>query len=279
MTVGPQIGLSLDYGSQAYRIGSGGGYVDVNSANGLITIHGNAGSCTFNGAASSLCLSDARLKKNVASLTDILPQIEKLRPVTYTWIDPSMPQSVNTGFIAQEVQQIFPEYVGPVGDGTYLGVNYQGFIVPAIKAIQELDIKLQTLSSIDVTKDGSIASLVTTFLKDAVVSIKEATIGTLHIEDKVCADDVCVTKEQFKNLLMQAGGTSTPAPQAPQTPDVPPTTPETPAPDPTPPTQDSAPSVTPDVVPPAPQAPAQSGGGDATQGTTPTTPTAPETTQ
>ncbi len=278
-----QTGLSLDYGNQLYRLGSPtgspsvhGAYVDVNSANGLITLNGSGGYCTFDGSMAWTCTSDSRLKTNVTNLDDILPQIEKLRPVTFNWIDPTMPQNLNTGFIAQEVQQIFPQYVAPVGDGTYLGVKYEGFIVPAIKAIQELDIKLQTLSSIDVTKDGSIASLITTFLKDAVVSIKEATIGTLHVEDKVCADDVCVTKEQFKNLLMQAGGASTPAPQAPE---VPPTTPETPASDPTPQAQDSAPETTPDVVPPTPEAPAQSSGGDTLQGTTPIAPTAPEATQ
>ena len=209
-----------------------------------VSITGSGGTCSFDGSASGgTCFSDERLKTNIADLPDELAQINQLRPVTYTWIDPKMPQTQNVGLIAQEVQKVFPNLVGQVGDTGYLGVQYDGLIVPAVKAIQELDMKVEPLTSIDPTVNGSLASLIVQFLQNAVVSIKEATIGTLHIGDQVCADDVCVTKEQFKNLLLQAGGTSSTPP-----PVVTPTDPVTPPSDPvvTPPNDSTATSTPPD---------------------------------
>ena len=265
VTESAKTGLSVNFGSQVYALGDtvpgpNSAYVSVNEGStggGLITMHGNGGTCTFDGSPGVACLSDQRLKKNVTDAPSMLDQIAQLRPVTFNWIDPAMPQGSNIGFIAQEVQKIFPDFVSPVGDGTYLGVKYDGFIVPAIKSIQELNTKVQALSSIDISKDNSLASLITNFLKDAVVSIKEATIGTLHVGDQVCADDVCVTKEQFKNLLMQAGGASTPAPVSPAPVDPTPVapTPVTPAPvvPPTPVDQS-----TPIVTPPASDSPTPS---------------------
>jgi hypothetical protein len=255
-----RIGLNLDFPNQQYTLGdpAGAAYVTANPSGGNVTIHGTGGTCTFDGASSGgTCFSDSRLKTNIADLPSVLDQLGQLRPVTFNWIDPNMPQDSNIGFIAQEVQEIFPQFVGNVGDTGYIGVKYDGFIVPIIKAIQELNIKTKALSSIDPNEEGSLASLIVRFLSDAVVSIKEATIGTLRVDNKVCVDDVCVTKEQFKNLLMQAGGsqqTPAPAPTPDPTPAPEPTPEPTPEPDPEPETVTPPPEETPPV--PEPETPA-----------------------
>ncbi len=169
-----------------------------------------SGTCAFgSGATALVCSSDERLKTNVVSLPSSLDAINRLRPVTYNWKNPAASQNQNIGFIAQEMQQVFPQFVSVVDSKTgYLGVNYAGLVVPAIKAIQELDMKVEPLTSIDSARTGSLASLMVQFLQNAVVSIKDATVGTLRIGDKVCADDVCVTKDQFKSMLLQANGTA-----------------------------------------------------------------------
>ena len=55
--------------------------------------------------------SDARLKKNVTEYTGALAQISALRPVHYEYREPGksfqMPGR-HLGFIAQEVEQVFP---------------------------------------------------------------------------------------------------------------------------------------------------------------------------
>ena len=120
----------------------------VIATNGDITITGSGGTCTMTGAATTTtCGSDAKLKTNVQNLDNSLAKIMDLRPVTYNWIDPNLDQSTQIGFIAQEVQQIFPNFVAKMNNGN-LGVRYESFIMPTIKAIQELNIKVDTAGNI-----------------------------------------------------------------------------------------------------------------------------------
>ena len=79
--------------------------------------------------------SDARLKNSVKTLEETLPAIMKLRPVEYRLNKDGASGQAHIGFIAQEVQEVFPETVST--NGEYLGVNYGDFGPIAIKAIQE----------------------------------------------------------------------------------------------------------------------------------------------
>jgi hypothetical protein len=84
-------------------------------------------------------VSDRSLKRDILSLSAVLPALLRLRPVRYHFKDaPDAPLS--TGFIAQEVQKLFPELVSPThtkSGAELLGLNYSGFSVLAVKAIQE----------------------------------------------------------------------------------------------------------------------------------------------
>jgi hypothetical protein len=44
-------------------------------------------------------------------LTAVLGKIEQLRGVTYNWIDATKDSSQQIGFIAQEVEKVFPQLV------------------------------------------------------------------------------------------------------------------------------------------------------------------------
>ncbi|MBK8505952.1 MAG: tail fiber domain-containing protein [Saprospiraceae bacterium] len=79
-------------------------------------------------------LSDRRVKENFSSLANVLTGIRSLNALTYNYIFDKDKRS-EIGFIAQEVNQQFPQLVNDM-DG-YLGVNYSGLSVVAIKAIQE----------------------------------------------------------------------------------------------------------------------------------------------
>ncbi|MEK7254179.1 MAG: tail fiber domain-containing protein, partial [Bacteroidota bacterium] len=83
--------------------------------------------------------SDRRLKENFANLSSVLPQVLSLNPQAYNL--KKDPQKMRTvGFIAQEVQALFPELVHPAADENgeeLLTLNYDGFSVLAVKAIQE----------------------------------------------------------------------------------------------------------------------------------------------
>lgn len=86
--------------------------------------------------------SDQRLKKNIQTLSSEkgLAAIEKLNPVSFNWKDLDS-STAQLGFIAQEVQEVFPELVseGPSIQtiSKPLGLNYTGLIPALVKAIQE----------------------------------------------------------------------------------------------------------------------------------------------
>lgn len=100
--------------------------------------------------------SDQRLKTNIQSLPDgdALAALNQLHPVSFTWRQANQSTATQFGFIAQEVEKVFPELVvtsgGPpttiiLPDGTQetyhdlKTVNYIGLVSPLVKAVQQLD--------------------------------------------------------------------------------------------------------------------------------------------
>jgi hypothetical protein len=96
--------------------------------------------------------SDARLKENVQSLGYGLPELMRLRPVSWSWIDQTQKQ-LPMGLIAQDVDEVIPELVLRDPDPSMpLGLNYMGLLPVMIKAMQEqqdiitaLDARVKTL--------------------------------------------------------------------------------------------------------------------------------------
>jgi len=106
---------------------------------------------------------DARLKTNIQTLSDDkgLAAIMKLNPVTFNWIDTESPQSVQTGFVAQEVKEVIPEAVSSQGETTItladgskktvsdtLGVSPTALIPHIVKAVQEQQAEIEELKQI-----------------------------------------------------------------------------------------------------------------------------------
>ena len=99
----------------------------------------------------------------------------QLNPINYNWLNVNSLQITQTGFTAQEVQQILPDLVS-TGDTTTitkpdgstqtitdpLGINYTGFIPYIIKGIQEQQDQITSLSakvsSLEVGGSGTLES-------------------------------------------------------------------------------------------------------------------------
>jgi hypothetical protein len=125
---------------------------------------GNSLVTSIGGQVSWTTLSDARFKQDVKQDVPGLAFIKKLRPVSYTintqalnaflGIEASseLPAAVShtdaytTGFIAQEVEALvqesgFVRFSGvdaPKNNRDYYGIRYSEFVVPLVKAVQEL---------------------------------------------------------------------------------------------------------------------------------------------
>jgi hypothetical protein len=84
--------------------------------------------------------SDGRLKRDVRALENTLDRVLQLRGVTFEYSNPDSylhPAGRHTGFIAQEVQQVFPDWIGSTPDG-YLTVGPNGFEAMTVEALRDL---------------------------------------------------------------------------------------------------------------------------------------------
>lgn len=91
--------------------------------------------------------SDLRLKKNIEVINDgALDKLMKLVAKTYHYNHDETMDRKAYGFIAQEVREIFPDFVQEVDDGSgLLSLNYGNVGVVTVKALQELNDKVARL--------------------------------------------------------------------------------------------------------------------------------------
>lgn len=85
-----------------------------------------------------LQISDVRFKKNIEPLGSILNKVLQLKPAKYHYLDGGKNTVKSYGFIAQEVQSVFPEIIREI-DGSK-ALAYSDYGVIAIAAIQEQQI-------------------------------------------------------------------------------------------------------------------------------------------
>ncbi len=83
-------------------------------------------------------ISDKKLKKDIEYIDyDILDRIMKLKPAKYRLLHADENDQKNIGFIAQEVQEYFPDLIYQETEESFIGLHYPDFGILAIKAIQE----------------------------------------------------------------------------------------------------------------------------------------------
>jgi len=88
--------------------------------------------------------SDRRFKKNIQTIENALENTLKLRGVSYAWKDKNKSQRNQIGVIAQEVEEVYPEFVHTKEDG-YKAVNYAQMTAILIEAVKELNAKVEAL--------------------------------------------------------------------------------------------------------------------------------------
>ena len=143
----------LTYGSGANAPGRYAGFF-----NGQTKVNGNLYATSF------ITTSDARLKNNISDIgSATLQKVFTLRPIQFNWREVENKCIADTadrktmylredmdykrlhyGFLAQEVQKLYPELVHGDGDG-YLSVNYIELIPILVQAIQELSKEVEEL--------------------------------------------------------------------------------------------------------------------------------------
>lgn len=107
---------------------------DINSSTAL-RINGNS-VCTAAGCAA---VSDARLKTHLRPLGKVMEKIRHLKGFRFEWLDQAQYGSqTEIGFIAQQVERVFPELVRTDPGTGIKSVIYDHIVVPLLAAVQEL---------------------------------------------------------------------------------------------------------------------------------------------
>jgi hypothetical protein len=159
--------------------------------------------------------SDARLKTAIQDIdaSSTLASLMRLRPITYHWKDAAIDagRGEQLGFIAQEVEPLFPALVTKgasttitLADGSKetisdpKALDYSGFVVPLVKAVQE------------------IASVGSTFKANLIAWLGDAGngIGDLFAQ-RLCLTDgsgnrTCIDQQQLAVLLAASQSSNSP---------------------------------------------------------------------
>lgn len=111
--------------------------------------------------------------------------------MTFNWIDPTEGTTPQLGFIAQQVQQLFPALISttsptPLTPGGTLGLNYIGLISPIVSAIQALSTEV---TSLEATVAGFAQSI---------------TSQRGHFTNELCVGSTCITAAQFQAMVAAA---------------------------------------------------------------------------
>ena len=93
--------------------------------------------------------SDIRWKKNIKPLENSLSKLLQLQGVGFNWKKDEYPDlkfndGPQIGFIAQDVEKIFPELVTTDNNG-YKGISYEKIVPVLTEAIKELHVSLEQL--------------------------------------------------------------------------------------------------------------------------------------
>jgi hypothetical protein len=84
--------------------------------------------------------SDERLKQRIQPLADALDRLLALKPIAFEWKEPESHGNLTgtqMGFLAQEVESVFPEWVSVDAQG-YRALTIRGFEALAVEALKQL---------------------------------------------------------------------------------------------------------------------------------------------
>ena len=107
-----------------------------------LSVSGNIyASGTILASQGTTCSSDRRFKKDINPLNNALENVLKLEGVNYYWKKDEFPErgfndSLQIGFIAQDLEKVFPQMVFTAADG-YKSVDYSRLTPVLVEAIKE----------------------------------------------------------------------------------------------------------------------------------------------
>jgi len=185
-------------------------------------VHVTGDITTNNGAFIS---SDQQFKTDIENLTGAMSLINQLQPRTYfldtiNYADFGFESDQQMGLVAQEVEQVIPTLVGnhvrpaqydSLGNQVsplvnYKGVEYEELIPLLIAGIQEQDLKIDSISTVNTTitfYNDSLETVVTD-LNDRLTQLENCLSGILPFLCQMSNSAIQPTLEEVQNQLRTA---------------------------------------------------------------------------
>ncbi len=203
--------------------------VGSSAVNGIVArFQNSSGTCDINPTNASLsCSSDMNLKDNITNISNnsawsyntnitpasqsVLDKVLALNPVTYNWDTESQGASKHDGFIAQEVQEVFPDLVTTDPNTHLLSLNYTGLIPYTVEAIKEMNLNITNIDNLD-TPNNWRSALLAWFgdVDNGITNFFSKTVTT----DQLCVKDdngeTCLTRSQIDQVLNNQNTTANP---------------------------------------------------------------------
>src|SRR5262249_25983987 len=133
----------------------------------------------------------------------VLDDVLALNPVNYNWNVEQDTDPKHAGFIAQEVQQVFPDLVSQNPTTHLLSLNYVGLVPYTIEAIKEMNFNITNID--DLTKANTWRDAITGWFADSANGIQNffsKKVTTQEVDSQtIClgstGNQTCVTKAQL----------------------------------------------------------------------------------
>lgn len=172
---------------------------DMRPIDTTITYGSGGTECTLTTGIGLSCTSDERLKTNVTDLNNnILEKLIKIRTVNFNWKKGNV-TSNNIGFLAQDLEQYFPEMIATNTDG-YKSVYYASMTPILTEAIRELDLKVKEFSERDYLDSISVLPTFKNYLENLSNGLEVVFFGEVRAK-RLCLEDLCLSKNQLEQLL------------------------------------------------------------------------------
>jgi hypothetical protein len=142
-------------------------------------------------------VSDQRLKKEIRPLENSLDKITQLEGVNFKWKKPANEKLAGeqVGFIAQQVEKVFPELVLTKEDG-YKSVQYSALVSPLVESVKSLKRMFDDLLNKVNGHDEKIAKL-----EKENIELKQ--LLNTSTQSSLKDQEILVLKEKTKNLEIE----------------------------------------------------------------------------
>ncbi|MDB4984769.1 MAG: hypothetical protein JWM20_948 [Patescibacteria group bacterium] len=213
---------AINSATNQFMVGSSSSPIDQ-----FVMVGSGGATCSLDANGTS-CSSDERLKTNISDLTtNALDTLTKVRTVTFNWIN-GADSNQHLGFIAQDIQQFYPQLVSTASNG-YLTVNYAGITPVLVESIRELNLKLIDIQNFAAATDKTFLNTLIAWLGNGANGITDLFAKNIHSDSvttaQLCVGSTCISEtdlQKFKTweasqpqtpqVSPSGGGSSDPAP-------------------------------------------------------------------